>query len=142
MTRTATPSGTDEHALISADDLLDWQLCSFFGVRATMASLPLLSQSVQRLSARVHDDDAYYVTCVETLKLLKLDEMTSLRRARLASRARDALHDAITARHDPTTRVRMQRPIDYAYIGEVSAIGARAVNAIRITGADERATAY
>jgi hypothetical protein len=74
---------------------MDWHLSQLFALRATLSAVNLLNQAAEDLVDEVTQNEETYRECIAALKMLRADEIAALRRARFASRARDALTAAI-----------------------------------------------
>ncbi len=131
-----------EHEDLPSEDATDWHLSHFFALRAMLSAVNLLNQSAEDLIDEVSHHEEPYLECIAALKMLRADEIAASRRARFASRARDALTAAINARNDPRTSELMQREIDYTHVTPLSEVWSQIVNAVRIVGDDGRATFY
>lgn len=136
MTMPKTPPKTVpshlEHEMIPSEDHADWHYSHLFGLRTVISAMRLLNQPAQYLADEVIHHEEPFQACVAALKMLKADEMAALRRARFASRARDALTEAIAARNDPRTRALMQSEIDFDHVPELSKTVSFIANDIRV----------
>ena len=119
---------------------MDWHLSQLFALRATLSAVNLLNQSAEDLVDEVVHNEESYRECIASLKMLRADEIAALRRARFASRARDALTAAINARNDTRTFELIQSEIDFTLVTPLPEVWSPIANAVRIVGSYGHAT--